>query len=74
MIFQTDSEVWGGQELRIGGKLTYDSSGKLKRINASFYESIECANVPISELKELDITAGRTVQEHLDEFWGEKFG
>ena len=68
------SEVWGGQDLRIGGKLTYDSNGKLKRINASFYESIEWTDIPISDLRGLDITGGRTVQEHLDEFWGERFG
>jgi len=68
------SEAWEGQNLRIGGRLTYSFDGKLKRINASFHEPIEWADVSLSELKQMDITDGRTVQEHLDEFWGERFG
>ncbi|KRC79954.1 hypothetical protein [Sphingomonas sp. Root241] len=68
------SEAWEGRQLRIGGKLTYGSDGKLKRINASFHEPVVWADIPVVALKGLDITAGRTVQEHLDEFWGERFG
>jgi hypothetical protein len=68
------SEAWSGQGLRVGGKLTYGSDGKLKRINASFHETIEFADVRITDLKDIDITQGRTAQEHLDEFWGERFG
>jgi hypothetical protein len=68
------SEAWAGEMLRVGGKLIYGPDGKLKRINASFHEVIEWADVPLADLEGLDITQGRTVQEHLDEFWGEKFG
>jgi hypothetical protein len=68
------SEAWEGQSLRIGGKLAYGADGKLKRINASFHEAIEWSDVSLLDLKRLDITDGRTVQQHLDEFWGEKFG
>jgi len=68
------SEAWSGQGLRVGGKLTYAQDGKLKRINASFYELVEWADVRLTDLKEIDITQGRSVQAHLDEFWGERFG
>lgn len=68
------SEAWEGQNLRIGGKLTYGSDGKLKRVNVAFHETIEWADVTLLELKGLDITGGRTVRQHLEEFWGEKFG
>ena len=68
------SEAWSGEHLRIGGKLTYGADGKLKRINASFYEAIEWSDVRVVDLNSLDITQGKSVQEHLDEFWGEKFG
>lgn len=68
------SEAWEGQSLRIGGKLTYGSDGKLKRINATFQEPIEWADVSIADLRTLDITGGLTAQQHLAEFWGERFG
>ena len=67
-------EAWEGQSLRIGGKLTYGPDGKLKRVNVAFHETIEWADVPLSDLKALDITGGSTVEQHLDEFWGEMFG
>ncbi len=68
------SEAWEGQSLRVGGKLTYGADGKLKRVNAAFHESIEWADVSVEDLAKLDITEGRTVRQHLEEFWGEKFG
>ncbi|GAM01955.1 hypothetical protein [Sphingomonas parapaucimobilis] len=68
------SEAWEGQNLRIGGKLSYGADGKLRRINATFHEPIEWADVSVADLKKLDITGGLTVQQHLSEFWGEKFG
>lgn len=68
------SEAWEGRSLRVGGKLTYGADGKLKRINAQFQEPIEWANVSLDDLAHLDITEGRTVRQHLEEFWGEKFG
>jgi hypothetical protein len=68
------SEAWEGQSLRIGGKLTFGADGKLKRINASFQEPIEWSAVSDADLKTLQFTGGRTVLEHLTEFWGERFG
>lgn len=68
------SEAWDGQSLLIGGKLTFGSDGKLKRINASFHEPIEWTAVSNADLNGLDFTYGRTVQQHLNEFWGERFG
>jgi len=67
------SEAWDGQMLRLGGKLTYSVDGKLSRINAYFHEPIEWSDVSITDLNGLNITEGKTVQQHLDEFWGEKF-
>lgn len=68
------SEAWEGQSLRVGGKLTYGADGKLKRVNVAFHENIEWESVSLSDLKQIDITEGRTVHQHLDEFWGENFG
>ena len=68
------SEAWDGQNLLVGGKLTYGADGKLKRINASFHEPIEWTAVSNADLNELNFSGGRTVQEHLGEFWGERFG
>lgn len=68
------SEAWEGQYLRIGGALVYSSDGRLKRINASHHESIEWADVSLHDLRGIDILQGRTVQQHLDEFWGAKVG
>ena len=68
------SEAWSGQHLRIGGELIYDSAGSLKRINASYYEKISWAEVSLSDLRDVEILEGKTVQEHLDEFWGEQYG
>jgi hypothetical protein len=68
------SEAWEGEYLRLSGKLFYDPAGQLKRINASGYEEIKWADVPISDLRGIDVLNGRTVQQHIDEFWGERFG
>lgn len=68
------SEAWSGESLRLGGKLLFGPDGKLKRVQASFYEPIKWADVSLADLEGLDITQGRTIQEHLEEFWGERFG
>jgi hypothetical protein len=68
------SEAWEGEYLRLIGQLFYDPAGRLKRINATNYEEIEWANVSLIDLKGVDVLQGRTVQQHLDEFWGERFG
>lgn len=68
------SEAWSGQHLRVGGELIYGPEGILKRINASYCEPIVWAEVRLSDLRKADVLEGRTVQEHIDEFWGEEFG
>lgn len=68
------SEAWDGQSLLVGGKLTYGADGKLKRINASFHEPIKWVAVTNADLNGLNLNGGGTVQEHLNEFWGERFG
>ncbi len=68
------SEAWEGQHLRIAGMLIYGSDGRLKRINATHHEVIKWANISLNDLRGIDILQGRTVQQHIDEFWGEKVG
>lgn len=68
------SEAWDGEYLRLIGQLFYDPAGHLKRINAANYEEIEWANVSLLDLRGADLLQGRTVKQHLDEFWGERFG
>ena len=68
------SEVWEGRSLRLTGELTYKDDGSLKRVSASRYEEIQWASVDLRDIKKVDILQGRTVQEHMDEFWGERFG
>lgn len=68
------SDAWEGRFARIGGELVYGPEGKLKRINASSFEEIVWSDVSLNELREIDLLQGRTVQGHIDEFWGEKFG
>lgn len=67
------SEAWDGQNLLIGGKLSYGSDGKLKRINATFHEPIQWMDVALTDVDGLYFKAGQTVQQHLEEFWGERF-
>lgn len=65
------SDAWKGRFLRIGGEMVYGKDGKLKRIHASYHEEVVWSDVPVSALKDLDILQGKTIQEHLDDFWGE---
>jgi len=68
------SEAWEDKHLRVSGELIYGADGALKRINASGYEEVIWPTVSLHDLREMDILQGRTVQEHLDEFWGEELG
>lgn len=68
------AEAWDGEQLRIAGKLVYSKDGKLKRINALHYESVDWADIPIADLKGIDVLQGRSVHEHLAEFWGDRLG
>jgi hypothetical protein len=68
------SEAWEGKYHRVGGQLIYGSDGVLKRINASSHEEIVWTDVPVHALRGIDLLRGQTVQEHIDAFWGERFG
>lgn len=68
------AEAWNGQQLRIAGKLVYAKDGRLKRINATHHEEVVWADISILDLRGIDILQGRTVQEHIAEFWGERYG
>lgn len=68
------AEAWDGQQLRIAGKLIYAKDGALKRINATHHEEVVWANIAVADLRNVDILQGRTVDEHLAEFWGDRFG
>lgn len=68
------AEAWEGEQLRIAGKLIYGKDGQLKRINATYHEEVTWADVPIAKLGGIDILQGRTVHEHIAEFWGDRLG
>jgi hypothetical protein len=68
------SEAWEGQHLRLAGALIYASDGRLKRVNGTHHEIIKWADFSLNDLRGIDILQGRTVQQHIDEFWGEKVG
>lgn len=68
------TEAWDGQQLRIAGKLIYGKDGSLKRINATHYEEVKWADIPVADLQNVDVLRGRGIDEHLAEFWGDRFG
>ena len=69
------AEAWNGRDLRVSGEIFYAPDGLPKRVRAVAIEQIEWTNVPVARLQEIDGFLGdRSVQEHLDEFWGEQFG
>lgn len=67
-------EAWQGKMYRFSGEMVFSKDGKLKRINAFQHEDVVWKNVELSDLANVDITAGKAIQEHLDEFWGENYG
>lgn len=68
------AEAWEGEQLRIAGKLIYTKDGSLKRINAAHYEEIKWSDISVADLRGVELLQGRTVQEHIAEFWGERYG
>lgn len=67
-------DAWEGSRLLIGGEIVYGQAGDIKRVNASYYTELKWTDVPRLRLKGIDLLQGRTVHEHLDQFWGERFG
>ena len=68
------AEAWEGQQLRIAGKLIYDRDGNLKRIDATHHEEVHWADISVADLQSIDILQGRSVHEHIAEFWGDRIG
>ena len=60
------SEVWEGRRINVTGALHYNSDGDLRRADIDNLEEIEWTNVPLSDLRGVDILNGRTVAEYLD--------
>lgn len=67
-------DAWEGSRLLIGGEIVYDQRGAIKRVNASYHSELRWADVARADLRGIDVLEGRTVQEHLAQFWGEKVG
>lgn len=59
------NEAWDGRRLLVTGRLFFGPSGDLKRIDAEDAEEMPWTNVPLSDLKDIDILQGRSVSEHL---------
>lgn len=64
-------EAWEGSRLLIGGEIVYGADGSIKKVNATYHEELPFTDVPLADLRGLDILQGRTTREHLEEFWGE---
>jgi hypothetical protein len=59
------SEAWEGRRLIVSGALHYDSDGALRRIDADGAEDCPWTDIPLSDLKDIDLLQGRSVSEHL---------
>lgn len=67
-------EAWEGSRLLIGGEIVYGPDGFIKKVNASYYEELAFTDVPLMDIRGIDILQGRTTREHLEAFWGESVG
>lgn len=59
-------DAWDGRRLLVFGALHYGREGRLRRIDAEDAEEMPWTDVPISDLRNIDILQGRSVGEHLD--------
>lgn len=64
------SDAWSGKRIRVKGRIYYDKDGKISRISAVDMEDVSSQEVNIKEIREIDLLAGRSPVEHLDELWG----
>lgn len=67
-------EVWQDETHRFSGDLHFSKDGALKRIAASHIEKVAWSDVPLADLRNVNVVDEKSIQEHLDEFWGENFG
>ncbi|EAS49334.1 hypothetical protein SI859A1_02935 [Aurantimonas manganoxydans SI85-9A1] len=68
------SEVWTGKRVRIRGQIFYNKLGQISRIRATKIHDIQPAPVRLSDIRNIDLTEGRSPNEHLSDFWDGKLG
>lgn len=64
------TDAWTGKRIRVKGRIYYDRHGKISRISAVDMEDVSPREVNLRELREIDLLAGKSPVEHLDELWG----
>lgn len=64
-------EVWEGRRVIATGALYYNPDSILKRADISDVQPLGWTDVPLSELRKLDLLEGRSVREHLALIRGE---
>lgn len=67
-------EAWQGEMYRFSGELVYGKDGALKKVRATYHEKIAWKDIPLEKFQSTDLVGSRSIREHLDEFWREKFG
>jgi hypothetical protein len=68
------NEAWQGERLLVSGALHYNEAGSLARIEAEDAEPLPWTSVALGDLRDIDLTRGRSVQEHLNLIRGEDVG
>ena len=59
-------EIWEKAPVNVTGQLYYNSEGTLHRVDIQQIEKFEWANIPLSDLKKINILEGRSPREHLE--------
>lgn len=67
-------DAWEGRRLLITGALHYGTDNTLRRVEAEDAEDISWTDVPLTDLKDIDILQGRSVREHIDLLRGDDIG
>lgn len=65
-------DAWNGQRVRVQGRLFYDRSGLLSRVQATDLKDVSPSEVDLEALREINILDGRSPTQHLDGLWGHK--
>lgn len=67
-------DAWEGQRLLVTGALHYDPDSILKRIDAEEAETMPWTDVSLSDVRDIDVLQGRSVNEHLRLLRGGEIG
>lgn len=67
-------EAWNGLRVLVRGALHYDAEGKLRKIDAESIDTINPPPVSLNEIGDANLLVGKSVGEHLDEFWKARNG